>query len=68
MAINKNLFRSKIALRGDTQTTLAEYLGISEASLSNKVNGKTEFVQSEISTIASRYDLSPSEVTEIFFA
>ena len=68
MAINKNLLKSKIALYGDNQGTLAEAIGITEPTMSQKLNAKREFTQGEIQEIARRYDLSPAEVTEIFFA
>lgn len=68
MAVNKNLLKSKMALRGDNQGVLAQYLDMTEPSMSKKINGQSDFTQGEIRAIADRYDLSPSEVTEIFFA
>lgn len=54
---------------GDTNRTLADALGISEPSLSNKINeNDTEFKQGEIATIKRRYSLTPQQVDEIFFA
>lgn len=53
---------------GDTQTRVARMLGITESTLSWKINGKSEFKQSEIKAIADRYDLTGEEIKSIFFA
>lgn len=52
---------------GDTQEKVAKYLGITQSTLSWKINGKAEFKQSEIKSLAERYLLSPEEIAEIFF-
>ena len=66
--MNKEKLKSVMALHGDTIKTLAEYLGISEQSLCNKINENgTEFKQGEIKAIKDRYNLSPEEVDAIFF-
>jgi hypothetical protein len=58
-----------MALNGDTNATLAEYLGITEQSVSNKINEKgTEFKQGEITKIKARYNLDCDMVDRIFFA
>lgn len=57
-----------MVLHGDTNKTLAEHLGISERSLSDKINeNNTEFKQSEISVIKKRYSLSDEQTSAIFF-
>lgn len=57
-----------MVLHNDTNRTLAEYLGISEKSVNDKINeNNTEFKQSEISLIKKRYSLSDSVTSEIFF-
>ena len=67
--MNSKLLRSLMVLHGDTNASLAAYLGITENSVSNKINEKgTEFKQREISKIMRRYDLSAEQVREIFFA
>lgn len=67
--MNSKLLRSLMVLHGDTNASLAEYLGIAENSVSNKINENgTEFKQREISQIMRRYDLSAEQVREIFFA
>lgn len=66
--MNKALLRSIMVLNGDTNKTLADYLGISEKSLSDKINeNSTEFKQSEIAAIKNRYSLSDEQVILIFF-
>ena len=67
--MNAKLLRSVMALFGDTNASLAEFLGITEQSVSNKINEKgTEFKQGEISKIKARYNLSSDMVDQIFFA
>ena len=67
--MNKALLRSVMALYGDTNKDLADYLGISEQSLSKKINeNETEFKQGEIKRIKVRYNLSADQVDLIFFA
>ena len=57
-----------MAFHGDTNKDLAQFLGISEQSVSCKINENgTEFKQGEMSKIKDRYKLSPEEVDEIFF-
>ena len=66
--MNKNLLRSLMILYGDTNRTLAEYLGISERSVSDKINENgTEFKQCEISLIIDRYHLDAQQIKEVFF-
>lgn len=66
--MNRELLRSIMVLHGDTNKSLAEYLNISEQSLSAKINeNNTEFKQGEITLIKKKYNLSPSEVDVIFF-
>ena len=67
--MNSKLLRSLMVLHGDTNASLAAYLGIPANSVSNKINENgTEFKQREISKIMRRYDLSAEQVREIFFA
>lgn len=58
-----------MVLNGDTNAILAKFLGISEGSLSNKINERgTEFKQSEIARIQERYSLTNEQVISIFFS
>ena len=67
--MNKNLLRSVMVMHGDTNATLAEFLGITEQSVSNKINENgTEFKQGEIAKIKERYNLDSNMVDRIFFA
>ena len=68
--MNKNLFRSKMVLFGDTNETLAAALCISAQRLSAKINttGGAEFTQGEIHAIKVRYNLTLQELNDIFFA
>ena len=65
--LDKSLLKSIIALNGDTQGDLANALGISETSLSSKLNGKQPFKSSEIYMIKKLYKLAPEQVDNIFF-
>ena len=66
--LNKNLFRAMHTARGDSQKFVAEnVLGISEQTLSAKVNGDTDFKHSEIKLLIDRYNLTPEDVEKIFF-
>ena len=66
--MNKRKLRSVMLLHGDTNKSLAEYLDISEKSLSDKINESgTEFKQSEIMGIKTKYSLSDNDVIDIFF-
>ncbi len=67
--MNAKLFRSVMVLHGDTNASLAEFLGITEQSVCNKINENgTEFKQGEIAKIKSRYNLDSDMVDRIFFA
>jgi CO dehydrogenase nickel-insertion accessory protein CooC1 len=66
--MNAKLMRSVMVLHGDTNASLAEYLGITEQSVCNKINENgTEFKQSEIAKIKARYNLDSDMVDRIFF-
>lgn len=67
--MNSNLLRSVMVLNGDTNASLAKFLGITEQSVSNKINENgTEFKQGEIAKIKARYNLDSDMVDRIFFA
>ena len=66
--MNKAKLKSVMTLHGDTNKDIAELLGISEQSVSCKINENgTEFKQGEIKKISEKYNLSPDAVTAIFF-
>lgn len=67
--MNKALLRSIMVMNGDTNSDLAKLLGISEQSVSSKLNeNKSEFKQGEILKIRNHYNLTAEQVTDIFFA
>ena len=68
--MNANELRAQIARHGDSAKSLAQALGIAEATLSCKLNGRRNqcFSQFEIQDIIDRYKLTADEVMLIFFA
>lgn len=68
--MNKNMFVSKMKLFGDTQSVLAEALDLSLSRLNAKINETdgAEFRQREIAFFRNRWNLTPEEVDQIFFA
>lgn len=64
---NTVMLKAKMVLNHDTVLGLADFLGLNRQSLSAKINGRTEFKQSEIGKIACRYRLTYNEMNEIFF-
>lgn len=65
--MNKNELRAEMARHGDTNETLAKYLGLSAPSFSKKLNAERDFRQSEIMKIRDRYSLTAEDVVRIFF-
>lgn len=66
---NKKMLRSIMMRHGDTNASLAKYLGITEQSVSNKINENgTEFKQGEIAKIKVKYNLDSEAIDQIFFA
>lgn len=65
---NINLLKSKMAALGYSNFTLdlMKLLDISWTSASQKINGKSEFKQSEIAILTLKLGLSGEEVKEIF--
>ena len=64
--INKNLLKSKIALAGMTQVSIAKEIGIVKETLSQKLMGRIKFNSSEIAKIKEILNLTNDEVVEIF--
>lgn len=65
--MNKNAFKAVMIYNGDDQKAVADAIGVSPQTVSDKLNGVTDFKQSEIQTLAERYKLTPAQVDEIFF-
>lgn len=68
--MNKCLLKSHMAKKGDTQSCLANAMGLSLSRLNAKINetAGAEFTQTEIAFISKRYRLSAGETMRIFFA
>lgn len=65
---NTNLLKSKMAAYGDTDFVkcLAEILNMSRTTASKKLNGEKPFDQREIAALVHKYDISDSEMRQIF--
>lgn len=68
--MNKKTLESVMKKFGDTQESLAEYLGIARTSFNKKINERdgASFTQPEIKAIKDKYGLSADELNKIFFA
>lgn len=64
--VNVNKLKSYLALKGMVIKDLAEAIGMPISTLSNKINGKSEFTASEIAQIQTALDIPDEEVLEIF--
>ena len=62
------LLKSKMALNGDTQLSLAQKLGVTVPGLNNKFTGKSPFKHKEIEMIIKMYKLTAKEIKNIFFS
>lgn len=67
MEILKNKLKGIMIYNNDTQEDLSKALGLAVATLSYKINGRTEFTRQEIAKIKERYNLSAEELDDIFF-
>lgn len=65
--LNKRMLKSIMVANGDANKDIAEYLHITPASVSLKLNGHSPFSLKEISALVLRYDLSPEQTFAIFF-
>lgn len=65
--MNNDLLKKVIQDRGIKITSLADKIGISRQSLSQKLNGEREFAQGEILAIKNNLRLSDEEFMLIFF-
>ncbi len=58
----------KIIEKYGTRRKFAEVVGVSENSMSLKLNGKTDFSRDEIARWAELLDIAVSDIGEYFFA
>lgn len=66
--MNANLLKSIMTLRGVTQQNLADALHLSDASVRNKLTGRTEWTRTEIALCRDFLALTDSDMVDIFFA
>lgn len=60
-------FKAAMVLAGKTMDRLAEAMGITRVTLSNKVNNKSDFTASEISVLSNELHLDDAQQKSIFF-
>lgn len=65
--MNYPQFHASMVESGFSKKEIANTLGISEQALYNKLNGLTEFKNSEIKTISKLFNLTMDAVNIIFF-
>lgn len=65
--INGELLKSKMALLGYTQKSLAEEIGINTMTMTSMLNGKNLPSLNVMRKISTTLYLTPQEITEIFF-
>ena len=65
---NERRFRERLFREGYTKERLAGELGINQATLYRKINGKSEFTRIEMQLIQKSWHLSREELCSIFFA
>jgi len=65
---NYSKLRGRIKEKCDSQKVFAERLGVSEATLTSKLQGNTYFTQSEIWKSTEILGIQPDEVALYFFA
>ena len=65
--MKKNLLLSEMARMELNRNEMAQKLGITTQSLSNKMDSKTDFKLHELNKIRQILDLSPEKFDAIFF-
>lgn len=67
MAYNYEELNKKIAAKCGTQAVFAKKMGLSERTISMKLNNKISFKQSEIQKALNILDLSSDDIQSYFF-
>ena len=67
MAFNYNKLRGRIVEKYGSQTVFAEKLGVSENTLSLKLNNKVRFTSDDIIKVTELLDIPPEQVGAYFF-
>ena len=65
---DKCAFLEKVAQAHKTVKSLADAIDLQPATLSRKINGRSEFTYVEIQNICNALELKPPEAEAIFFA
>lgn len=65
--MNSAMMKAAIVQNGETQTILAEAMGMAQSALNARINGKIDFRSKEIEFIRNRYHLSQDMTDLIFF-
>ena len=65
--MNTNLLRYYMAEAGYKVGDMGAVLGVTDATYSNKINGKTEFTVSEASRLAKLLNLDAETAVKVFF-
>lgn len=65
---NERRLRERLFREGYTKEKLAGVLGINQATLYRKINGKSEFTRIEMQLVQNALHLSCEELCSIFFA
>lgn len=65
--MNTKLFKSLMVLNDDNVTSLAQKLNLTRQTLALKIDGYSDFKQSEICTICKIYKLSRDDIFDVFF-
>ncbi len=68
--MNKQMFRSLMALHEEKYSDIAELLGVTMQTVSDKVNERNgaEFRQGEIAKIARHWKMTAKQLVACFFA
>lgn len=67
MAFNYQKLRGLIKEKGYTQSDVAEVIGITAGTMSDKLNNKANFSTSEVDSICRMLDISNEEIGAYFF-
>ena len=65
---NTTLLKAIMILHNDSTSSFAKHIGINRQNASKKINGKSDFKQSEIVKITNLYNLTDSEIRNIFLS
>lgn len=67
MAFNYQKLRGLIREKGYTQRDVAEVIGVTAGTLSDKLNNKANFSTSEVNSICRMLDIANEEIGVYFF-